>query len=89
VSPDLNAFGALVDPKPYVRWAAYIPKRGFTIVNEYNAREPGSLFYFYNAQPSKQHVNLEILMKQEPLEAGGRRAITARYFVAQEHPVHM
>ena len=89
VSPDLNAFGALVDPKPYVRWAAYIPKRGFTIVNEFNARELGSLFYFYNAQPSKRHVNLEILMKQEPLEAGGRRAITARYFVAQEHPMHM
>jgi len=84
--PDFKVFGAMVDPEPYTRWAAYLPKKRLSIVNEFDPREPASLLFFYNAERDKQHVNLELLMDQRPLEPGGHRRITARYFIKETKP---
>ena len=89
VNPDLNVFGAFHDPRQYVRWAAYIPTKRFTLVNAFEDEGIASLMYFYNAQREQQHINLELMMSQEPVQPGDKRTIVARYYTSRQHPSAM
>lgn len=79
-------YGAYVDSKKYNRWAARLSGGRLSVLNTFDPAEVGKLFYFYNVRPDAQHVNLELVMPEQPLPPKGRRTLRTSYLVSSKSP---
>ena len=74
------------EPGVTAQWAFHVPGKKLTVANRFDAEQVGGLFFYYNTTHPRQQVNLELLMLDTPLAAGGSRCIKAAYAVHRRHP---
>ncbi len=71
--------GDYLKPLDGNRWAFRLPRRGLTLINQFVPHQVESLFYFYNTLDSAEHINLELIPKQDPLQPGRSRQLKSTY----------
>lgn len=78
VRPEETARGEIVEAAPHSRFAAYLPGQNLTIETEVG-KGVGQLLYFYSTNRDAQHVNLELLPRNEPIAPGETYIFGGRY----------
>ncbi|HIJ73065.1 MAG TPA: DUF4838 domain-containing protein [Candidatus Hydrogenedentes bacterium] len=81
ISPLTSAHGQYLKPGDYKRLAFHIPAAKLTVYGEYDPNKLRSLLYFYLIEPDRNHVNLEFIMDDAPIEPGGKRSLRGKYYV--------
>jgi hypothetical protein len=76
--------GEAIDPAGISRWAVRLPDERQTIVVDIQPEDWESLFYFFNTD--KEHVNMELIPRQTPLQPGETRTMRASYQLGRRLP---
>lgn len=78
--------GGPIAPVAFGRWQVWLPGSGVGVLNTFDPSQVGGVFWFYNLQPRREHVNLELLPVGDVLEPGATRTVATRYEVSTARP---
>lgn len=76
--------GDSINPSGLTRWAARIPAKDLTVISTVPQEKIEKLFYYFNI--ANEHVNLEIVPDQTPLEPGASRSLKTSFTIARKEP---
>ncbi|HOE65377.1 MAG TPA: DUF4838 domain-containing protein [Candidatus Hydrogenedentes bacterium] len=80
----LDAIGKYLPPQNCDMLGAYLPKAKVSYLCSFDPDKTGGLLWFFNVAYERQHVNLEVWPKDDPLAPGEAVSYTAIYSVTKK-----